>query len=211
LSSLELASLWRDGNSVIREVCIFFDYQLFRANRAKKIESENFNAFHSENYSILAEVGIEIEMKEHYLWRNSPNQELKFNSDFSEDVFIWKIFPGMRIRGIADTLIKAGFKGIILETFGSGNTQTSKEFLNEIKMLTENGAYILNVSQCMGGSVRHGRYVGSKKMQNLGVISGKDITSEAAVVKMMHVLGSFKDRDKIVSRLSDSICGELSR
>lgn len=210
VTSIELALLKRDSKALIREVCIYFDYELFRGNRAKKIESENFDAFHSENYPVLAEAGVDIEMREHYLHRDFESSNLKFNNGFSKEVFIWKIFPGMNIAGIAEILIKAGFKGVVLETYGAGNAPTSEVFLNEIKELTKEGVYILNVSQCLGGSVRQGDYASSVELENLGVIGGKDITSESAVVKMMYLLGNYKETKEIRRQLSISIRGELT-
>lgn len=210
ITSLEIAGLKRKAKPLITEVCVFFNNLLLRGTRAKKIESDHFDAFHSENYPELAETGVEIEVHEHYLWKTLNDGQLKFRNKFSSDVINWKIFPGMRIGGISDVFLNAGFKGIIIETFGSGNAPTNKKFLDEIKKLINEGVYIYNVSQCLGGSVKQGRYATSKKLDDFGVISGKDITSEAAIVKMMYILENFEDEGDIRHLLESSLRGELT-
>ncbi len=210
ITSLEIAGLKRNSKPLITEVCVFFNNFLLRGTRAKKIESDHFDAFHSENFPELAEAGVEIEVHEHYLWKNFNDGRLKFRNKFSSDVINWKIFPGMRIGGISDVFLNAGFRGIIIETFGSGNTPTDKEFLDEIKKLINAGVYIYNVSQCLGGSVKQGKYATSKKLDEFGVISGRDITSEAAIVKMMFILENFKDEGEIRQLLESSLRGELT-
>ncbi len=210
ITSLEIAGMQRNSKPLITEVCVFFNNFLLRGNRAKKIESDQFDAFHSENFPVLAEAGVDIDIHEHYLWKTINDGKVKFNNRFSSDVINWKIFPGMRVGGISDVYINAGFKGIIIETYGSGNAPTDENFLSEIKKLINKGVYILNVSQCLGGSVKQGRYATSKKLDEFGVISGKDITSEAAIVKMMYLLANFKDEGEIRHLLKSSIRGELT-
>lgn len=210
ITSLEIAGLQRSSRPLISEVCVFFNNLLLRGNRAKKIESDHFDAFHSENYPVLAEAGVDIEIHEYYLWRTLDDGDVSFKNSFSSNVINWKIFPGMRLEGISDVFINAGFKGIIIETYGSGNAPTNEVFLNEIKKLINRGVFILNVSQCLGGSVKQGRYATSKKLDEFGVISGKDITSEAAIVKMMYLLENYKDEGQIRHLLETSIRGELT-
>lgn len=210
LTSIELAGMKREGKSIINEVCLYFDYELLRGNRSKKIESDHFDAFHSENYPVLAEVGVDVELNEHYLWYPRRSEGMIFRNKFSSDVFNWKLFPGMRLAGISDIFLEAGFKGIVIETYGSGNAPTSETFIKEIKHLSENGVYMLNVSQCLGGSVRQGHYATSKMLDRYGVISGKDITSEAAIVKMMYILANYSDSRVIRELLGISIRGEMT-
>lgn len=210
ITSLEIARMKRDNNSYIKEVCIFFDNLLLRGNRTKKIESDQFDAFHSENYPSIAEAGVDININDIYLFEQKLNEKLIFRSDFSHDVFNWKIFPGMRLEGISNVIIEAGFKGVIIETYGSGNAPTDEGFLNEIDNMSRAGIYILNVSQCLGGSVKQGRYATSKKLDEFGVISGKDITSEAAIVKMMYLIGNYSKESDIRDLLKTSIRGEIS-
>jgi L-asparaginase len=102
------------------------------------------------------------------------------------------------------------YKGIILETFGAGNATTADWFLRAIQTAIDNGKLILNVSQCLSGSVSQGLYETSSKLEELGVIGGKDMTTEAALAKMMYLLGADYSQEEIKQHLQISLRGELS-
>jgi len=121
-----------------------------------------------------------------------------------------KLFPGINLNFVRAIVNTPGLKALIIETFGSGNAPTYSWFLEEIKGFIKRGGLILNITQCHGGSVEMGLYETSREMLRDGVLSGKDITSEASVTKLMYLLGRYNDNEKIVSSLNDSLAGEMS-
>jgi L-asparaginase len=202
ITSIEIAS---KGN--IPEVCVYFEYQLMRGNRCTKANAEHFEAFKSPNFMYLAEAGLEIKYSP--IKYDYKNKNLKVHTNLCEDVLILKVFPSMKKEFITKVL-EMPYQGIILETFGAGNAPTAKWFLRAIQRALDNGKLILNVSQCLSGSVSQGMYETSSKLEELGVISGKDMTTEAALAKMMFLLGTNYSHEKIKQHLLISLRGELS-
>ena len=193
------------GNSKIPEVCVFFHQHLYRANRIVKISSEKFDAFASFNYPFLASVQNSLSLEHH---SNSVVNSLPFNclKYIESNVLLIKIYPGIQLNFLQ--YLKP--KGIVLETFGSGNIPLNSSLINSLKNVIANNCYVLNVTQCLQGEVNMNAYETGKVLLELGVISGKDITTEAALSKMMVVLGNNSDDFTIRKLLSTSIRGEMS-
>lgn len=195
---------------LIPEVCIYFDFKLFRGNRTKKYDAEKFEAFYSMNYPALADAGVSIKYQPQFCLPSS-NQPLHVHKHLDKNIAILHLFPGIR-QITVDTILKTPeVKGIIMESFGAGNASTADWFLQTIKKAVERGLYILNITQCDGGSVSSGRYETSKYLKDLGVISGFDMTFEAAVTKMMFVLGLQSSPEQTKRLLESPLRGELTQ
>jgi L-asparaginase len=210
LSAIEIASAQHNGKPVVPEVCVFFENKLFRGNRTTKHSAENFNAFRSYNYPALAESGVEIKYNLPAIAKPKSNKVLKIHTKMDTSVIGLKIFPGMDCDFINNILNINGLKGVIIETFGSGNAPTNKNFLMKFKAAIKRGLVILNISQCQVGSVEMERYETGILLKKTGVICGKDMTFEAAITKMAFLLANNKTVDEIKTNLQKSLRGEIS-
>ncbi len=210
ITAIEIAAAIENDRSAVPEVCIYFDNKLTRGNRTTKMSAEHFDAFYSPNYPPLAEVGLHIKYFSNLISYHGINQKLKLHKAFDNNVAILKLYPGINRKLVQSIIRTEGLRGLIIETFGSGNAPTYQWFLDDLKHFIENGGIILNVTQCHGGSVEMGLYETSRQMLAAGVISGKDITSEASVTKLMHLLGRFSSRNKVAEALKISLAGEIS-
>ena len=209
ITAIEIASSKEGEMPMVPEVCIYFDSFLLRGNRSKKVESVHFDAFESENYPPLAEAGITIDYNKNVI-NQSLEHPLDFKFKFDNRVSILKLFPGITRSMVHGILGNNEVKGIVLETYGSGNTPTDKWFLEELKEAINRDVLILNVSQCPGGKVMQGRYETSKELEQIGVLSGGDITTEAAITKLMFLLANCESYSEIEQSIVTPICGEMS-
>jgi L-asparaginase len=210
LTSIEIAIAKQGDTALVPEVAIFFNDSLLRGNRARKVESSHFDAFQSENYPELAKVGIHIQYNHKAINPHNPLDFLQVHTKMDNNVAILKIFPGISEKIVRSILEIDDLHGVVLETFGSGNAPTDKWFIKAIQEAVERKTWIYNVSQCIGGLVMQGRYATSQAFADLGVVSGKDITSEAAIVKMMFLLAQDLPETQVRLRLAHALRGEMS-
>ena len=210
ITAIDIAAAKENSLSLVPEVCIYFDNKLTRGNRTTKFSAEHFDAFNSPNYPALAEVGLHIIYNYNHIRYSDPEKELTVHKSFNNNVAILKLFPGIS-RNLVQAIINTkDLKGLIIETFGSGNAPTYRWFIDDLKSFIGRRGIIFNVTQCHGGSVEMGLYETSREMLALGVVSGKDITSEASVTKLMHLLGVCQTREEVVKCLGKSMAGEIS-
>ena len=208
ITALEIAAEKKDGRPVVPEVCIYFDYELLRGNRSKKVESMQFDAFDSGNYPPLAKAGVKIDYN-FSLIRKTANKSLTLHDKFDSNLLILKLFPGMSQQAVESVFNAKGLRAVILETYGSGNAPTSPWLIEIIRTAIKNGIMVVNISQCPGGMVIQGKYETSKELQEVGVISGLDMTTEAAVTKLMVLMGQF-DTNQCKELFSRNLAGELA-
>ena len=191
----------------VNEVCIYFEDQLYKGNRTVKVNTEHFEAFESPNYPILAEAGVNIKYKS--VLQKKGNQELVVHKNCSDDVAILKLFPGIKIATIG-TIINSA-KGIIIESFGAGNASTNAEFTLLLSQGIQEGKIIMNISQCLHGEAVRGQYETNEPFEKAGVICGKDMTTEAAITKLMFLLGQEISNDEIKQLFQTDLRGEVSK
>ncbi len=208
ITALEIASAKAEGKPLVPEVCIYFDYELLRGNRSKKVESMHFDAFKSENYPTLAKAGVKIDYNYPAI-RNQETKEFKLFKKFDTNISVLKLFPGIDKRTVDAVLKTEGLKALILETYGSGNAPSAEWFILSLKEAINRGVLILNISQCPGGMVVQGKYETSKSLTEIGVISGGDMTLEAAVTKLMVLLAEF-GIEKCKQLINSPVAGEIT-
>lgn len=209
ITAIEIASSRKGNKPSVPEVCVYFDYKLFRGNRVSKLSSSHFGAFHSPNYPVIAQAGVNINFHAAYITRFGTGR-LKVTGGFSSDVGVLTLFPGITKEWVRACLSADGLKGIVLQSFGSGNATTAAWFLDAVSDAVEAGIVVLNISQCPSGRVVQGKYATSKSLRDIGVVSGKDMTLEAAVTKMMFLLGRDIPVKMVKKQLETDLRGELT-
>ncbi len=210
ITAIEIAaSKDEKGESLIKEVAVYFEYSLYRGNRCSKVSANQFEAFSSPNYPELAVAGVEINYNFERIF-TPLSKELTLFTHFDNHVALLKIFPGFSANVYKNLFDINQVKGIIMETFGAGNAPSNDEFRQLIVNYIEKGGIILNITQCNSGSVQQGKYETSSFFDKIGVISGKDMTTEAALAKMMYLLGTEKSKDAVESKLAISLQGEMT-
>lgn len=208
ITALEIAATKKDGKPMVPEVCIYFDYQLFRGNRSIKYNSEKFEAFSSPNYPILAEAGVNLTFFPNYILP-IPTGPFQIHTAFNANIGVLKMYPGITesaVKAVTESAVDA----IVLEAFGSGNTTTAPWFINCLQTAIANHKIIVDISQCKGGSVQLGLYETSRKLQQMGVLSGYDMTFEATVTKLMYLMGQGLSLEEVKHLMEVSIAGELT-
>ena len=210
LNSIEIAAAKKEGKPRVPEVCIYFENALLRGNRAYKDNAEHFNAFHSANYPKLAEVGVHVKYNDSFI-RPTTDYLLKLHTQIDENIAILKLYPGITKKAMRSVFNTEGLRAVILETFGSGNAPSHPEFIAILKEAVQKGIVIVNVTQCKGGgTVEIGRYGVSLLLKKIGVVSGHDITTEAAVAKLMYLLGEGLSNEEVKHYMAVSLRGEIS-
>jgi len=193
----------------IQEVGLYFEYKLYRANRTTKINAEQFEAFTSPNYPPLAESGVHLKFMENLKYPNYNRDILKIRKKLESAIVILKLFPGITKNVVKRILNIPNIKGVVLETYGSGNAPTEKWFIQLLKETLSKGVHIVDVTQCVGGSVIMGHYETSVQLEKIGLISGKDITTESAVAKLMYLLGEKIPKNDFKAIFETPLRGEM--
>lgn len=208
MTAIELAKAKKNDKVRVPEVCIYFDYKLFRGNRSFKYNSSKFEAFRSPNYPVLAESGVHLRFSINDI-RHPGEQGLIVHKELASDVAVLKMFPGISAKTV-ETIVNSDVRGIVMETFGAGNTTTDAWFIDLLKGAIDSGKVIVDISQCKVGTVELGRYETSKLLKDIGVANGYDMTFEAAITKTMFLLSQHEDPKEVVKWMETDLRGELT-
>ncbi|MDG1527986.1 MAG: asparaginase [Polaribacter sp.] len=211
ITSIEIACSRKKDKPVISEVCLYFEYKLYRANRTTKINAEQFEAFASLNYPPLAESGVHLHFNYELLLKPpTKDTHLIVRKSLSNNIVVLKLFPGITEEVVKSIVGIKNLKGIVLESYGAGNAPTYKWFINLLEEAIKNGIQIVNVTQCVGGSVILGHYETSVELKRIRVIDGKDITTESAIAKLMYLLGEKISNNEFKKTFEKPLRGELN-
>jgi len=210
ITAIQIAAAKKNGIAIVPEVCVYFNSKLFRGNRISKRHADDFSAFSSVNYPSLANAGVEIKYFSENIHHSANKGLLKVRTHFDENVVVIEVFPGMGRVVFENILNIPGLKGVVLESFGSGNIPTNRWMISQIKNAIKRKIIFLNITQCQGGAVNMGRYSTGNELENAGVVSGKDMTTEAAITKLMFLLGQGLEQEEIKWHLNKSLIGEIS-
>lgn len=209
ITSLEIAAAKTDqGDALVKEVAVYFDYNLFRGNRSTKDSAENFEAFRSPNYTELATAGVNLKYFEDRFYQ-SDKTELSVNQNLNDKVALIKLFPGVNFELFESLIDKTKIDGLVIESFGSGNAPQDEKMESILHRFIDEGGIVLNITQCNSGSVEQGKYQTSSMFNRVGAISGADMTTEAAITKLMVCLGG-ADLDQSKKLISKNLRGEMT-
>lgn len=213
ISAVEIAAAKdAEGHALVPEVCICFDNILMRGNRTCKMNSDNFRAFRSENLPPLAEAGINIRYNTGIIrrpasWEDTPI----FRKSLDTRVSILKMHPGITPQIVRDIMCSPDTRAVIIETYGAGNAPSKDWFLKIVQEAAGMGKIILNVTQCIAGSVNMDIYATGKSLKEAGVMNGYDSTTESALAKLFHLLGTYGTDEEVKARLETDLRGEISK
>ena len=211
IGAIEIAAAKNaDGTPIVPEVCVFFHEKLMRGNRTTKINSESFGAFGSNNYPLLAMAGTDIQFYTRNIKKYVPGLKLKAHHEYNSNIMIFSLFPGIQKEVVEKLLGAKELKGIIFRTYGAGNAPQKKWLIDALSKATAEGKIIINITQCAGGSVHMERYETGLQLQEAGVTSGHDSTVEAAITKLMYLLGKDLPVEEVRRRMETNIAGEIS-
>ena len=211
ITSIEIASAkYQVGKAMVPEVCIYFNGHLMRGNRTTKQSADNFNAFESFNYGHLADAGVNINYHTSRILMPDYSKSVQPRFVLDPSVIVFTVFPGIQEDLIRHVLMSPKLRSIVMRTYGSGNAPQYPWLMNALKEATGKGKIIVNISQCMAGSVEMGRYDTGYQLKEAGVISGHDSTVESAVTKLMYLQGIYSDWHQVKNYMQRSIRGEIS-
>lgn len=210
ITALQIAAAREpDGSPTVREVAILFENYLWRGNRATKMSADNFNAFKSNNYPPLAQIGLGIHFNHEALYRTSERRPLHPHYEMDRRVMFIDLFPGITEQTLRHQLSTPGIRGVVLKTFGAGNAPTAPWFAEAVREAVERGTVVVSVTQCVNGAV-HRRYAAGDALIAAGAVAGHDITSEAAITKLMYLFSLGLSAPEVADHFGCSICGELT-